>query len=587
MKRNRKFRTTMAMCMALTLLSLPQFAATAATLDTVRSSVISSDLRESISDGDASEYTVMVSLTNDELDTYTQKLADDTQSLQAPNRSTVDTSGTLEEIQAQISEQRAQSRAFYQAQNQAIIENAVDAEDVVYISRYSPVAILELSPSEINQLALNDSFNRVDSLNYPITFNTSSISDTMIAPYASMQSSEVTDYLSMIRASTLKRYADGSGIKIGIMDMGVPLNHSLYSNIVDYYPTTNTRTDIHASDVYTILSTLTPNASYYCAGVLPSNVDDTSDPADTHAYCIMACEWLLDQDVNVINMSIGIDTNTYNNQYTSISQWYEQLSYNYGVSLVVAAGNYNSITQTYALPTTSLCANSIVVGAVDDDGIIWEKSRYNGMIISRSTKPDICAPGTNIEVYNGDCFSGTSYAAPQVAGTVALMMQHEPSLLMEPETIKALLTANNNSNYQYFDTTRSSSNLYAQYGSGVLDCTRIYASLNYDRYHTFTLYDIEAGDNYSFTIPLNALYKTRISLVCGTQYDGTTFYNIPTTTYTISVGSETIATSNNSYNNVKISNVYSDVTTTCTITINFRSAFAGTNYFALAWNFYN
>jgi len=82
--------------------------------------------------------------------------------------------------------------------------------------------------------------------------------------------------------------------------------------------------------------------------------------------------------------------------------------------------------------------NCISVGAYDDDDTITRSDDVIGWFTSPGPsddgrkKPDICAPGTNIWTTNaGDSFSevsGTSFAAPHVAGVCALLKEARPSI---------------------------------------------------------------------------------------------------------------------------------------------------------------
>ena len=103
-----------------------------------------------------------------------------------------------------------------------------------------------------------------------------------------------------------------------------------------------------------------------------------------------------------------------------------------GAILVVAAGNDGQDTSKVA---PANCGGSIVVGATDQKGKRSDFSNYGKIV-------DVSAPGSNImstvdlgtTVSTGAGYTeydGTSMAAPQVAGVIALMKSVDPSLNAE------------------------------------------------------------------------------------------------------------------------------------------------------------
>lgn len=103
-----------------------------------------------------------------------------------------------------------------------------------------------------------------------------------------------------------------------------------------------------------------------------------------------------------------------------------------GAILVVAAGNDGQDTSKVA---PANCGGSIVVGATDQEGKRSDFSNYGKLV-------DVSAPGSSImstvdlgtTVSKGAGYTeydGTSMAAPQVAGVIALMKSVDPSLNAE------------------------------------------------------------------------------------------------------------------------------------------------------------
>ena len=161
------------------------------------------------------------------------------------------------------------------------------------------------------------------------------------------------------------------------------------------------------------------------AKVLPVKVLDDSGSGDS-SWINRGILWAADQGADVINMSLG-------GQYGS-TVYDRAIEYarSKGASVIAAAGNAN--TSATFMPAAA--PGVIGVAATDQNRGKASFSNYGSYV-------DVAAPGVAItSTYPGNRFagmSGTSMAAPHVAGVVALMEAAAPSIT--PDQVQRALTS--------------------------------------------------------------------------------------------------------------------------------------------------
>lgn len=414
--------------------------------------------------------------------------------------------------------------------------------------------------------------------------------EEVVAPLAESTS---TDYLQVIKASTPKSSDSGKGIKIGMVEEGVPYEDERDNyNVIDCYPKEGDpmyvyyKETSHAGRVADIIHTIAPDAEIYCAS---RPYREGNDVGNAH---IWAVEWLLDKGVNIINTSCAIGQDSLNT-YSDDAKWLDHISCYHNAVVVNISGNIGA----NGVVSGGMSYNSITVGAVEANGAIWVSfgsgSSYNTMSSNWASKPDLCAPGVAISSAGLEPLSGTSFAAPQVTGDIALMCEQNPSLLYQPETIKAILTAGVNRAFTRCVTQPAlSSNAYTQYGAGTLDCTRNYQLISSGCFRNGTLDTSVSGAYEDHTLTLGSGVNLRVSLaylriVELPSFDNhlvtPTEKNLSNLEIEILYNGTVVAGSLNATNNVKIVEHTTTQSGTYTIRVRSKSIVDVNAYYGVAW----
>jgi serine protease AprX len=259
---------------------------------------------------------------------------------------------------------------------------------------------------------------------------------------------------------------DGRGVGVAVLDSGVGAAEAFGNRLVHVELGRGSTSDTHGHGTFVagVLAGMTPDGAY--TGIAPgSRVFDVnvSQPDGVYTSDVIAgLEWVLANhrrlNIRVVNLSLA-ETVASSYWTNPLDRTVERL-WRRGIVVVAAAGNLGPGSAVYAPANDPYV---ISVGALDqgsasdrldDAAAVFSAT---GPTLDGFAKPDLLAPGRRIVsllpsattlgrqapavnvVAPGLAFmSGTSFAAPQVAGAAAILLQQHAG--WTPDQVKWVLT---------------------------------------------------------------------------------------------------------------------------------------------------
>jgi subtilisin family serine protease len=300
---------------------------------------------------------------------------------------------------------------------------------------------------------------------------------------------QLHDSISLIKADQVWNLKDnqgasltGKGVKVAILDTGIDYTRAELGGcfgadcrVVDGYDFMNDDNDPmddqgHGTHVAGIVAAngeikgVAPEATLYAYKIC-----DYSCPTDG---TIAALEKAIDPDgdpstddgVDIINMSIGGPGGFDDPLTVAVNNLADE-----NILVVISAGNEGDGAMTVTSPGNA--ARALTVASTDKNDNIASYSSRGPILSETFQKPEISAPGsdiTSLAIGSGNVsMSGTSMAAPHVAGAAALVKQQYPELT--GQEIKTLLISNTDSiDYPFATAGSGRLNVLKAIGASVL-----------------------------------------------------------------------------------------------------------------------
>jgi subtilisin family serine protease len=236
---------------------------------------------------------------------------------------------------------------------------------------------------------------------------------------------------------------EGRGVFVAVLDTGVDATHPDLSAAVVRSRNFTTGLEVdevgHGTHVASIIAGSGAAEGGRYRGVAPAASLLSGKVCEVfgcqESSIIAGMQWaVIEEGARLVNLSLGgFDTPDVDPVEAAVNA----LSAEFGALFVVAAGNIGP--SPYSLASPASADLSLAVGAVDRAGDVAELSSRGLRLGDHAVKPDLAAPGVDIVAARaagtelgppvGDAYvalSGTSMAAPHVAGAAALLLEQHP-----------------------------------------------------------------------------------------------------------------------------------------------------------------
>ncbi|OWA34987.1 hypothetical protein B9G55_14715 [Saccharibacillus sp. O16] len=321
------------------------------------------------------------------------------------------------------------------------------SEEVRHEFETVPAVSASVNPAELKDLVQNPDIAYVErNVEFQVTdesltpLEDSAVSGTSSTPPANDSEKLEWNYDQVSPQTLWKQGFTGAGVKVAVIDSGIAPHPELKiaggistvgSSLSNNYADDNG----HGTHVAGIIAAdsgngevagMAPGVSLYAIKAL--GADGKGNLQDV----LEGLDWAIQNKMDIINLSLGGDTDS------QLLHDMVDKAYNQGITVVASAGNSGTASNTdqdtvnYPARYDSVLA----VAAVD-------QNQQRASFSSTGSEVDVAAPGVDITstYLNGEYAtgSGTSQAAPHVAGELALLKEKNPSAT--PAVLRSLLNS--------------------------------------------------------------------------------------------------------------------------------------------------
>ncbi|WP_172195049.1 S8 family serine peptidase [Saccharibacillus qingshengii] len=312
------------------------------------------------------------------------------------------------------------------------------SEEIRHEFETVPAVSAAVSPEELQDLAQNPDIAYIER---NISFRTTNVEEMSTTPSANFDEQSRWNYQAVAPNMMWQQGFTGQGVKVAVIDSGISPHPELKiaGGMSSVGPGTNSDyadDNGHGTHVAGIIAAdsgkglvtgVAPGISLYGVKVLDSGGTGTLQDV------LEGLDWAIQNDMNIINLSLGTPDDS-----KALHDMVDK-AYNKGIVVVASAGNsgtasnINEDTVNYPAKYESV----ISVAAVDPN---LDHAAFS----SAGPRVDFSAPGVAIAStypaalgYSYRGMSGTSQAAPHIAGELALLKEKNPSA--SPDVLRQLL----------------------------------------------------------------------------------------------------------------------------------------------------